>query len=40
MDGWGVGMGWSGVGWLEKSNIKQISTEVVVVVKVGDELGN
>ena len=35
-----VGVGWSGVGWLEKSNIKLISTKVVVEVKVGVELGN
>ena len=36
--GW-VG-GWGGVGWLEKSDIKLISTQVVVEVEVGVELGN
>ena len=28
------------MGWLEKSDIKLISTQVVVEVEVGDELGN
>ena len=32
--------GWGGVGWLEKSDIKLLSTQVVVEVKVGVELGN
>ena len=35
--GW-VG-GWGGVGWLEKSDIKLISTQVVVEVEVEVELG-
>ena len=34
-------VGWVvGVGWLEKSDIKLISTHVVVEVEVGVELGN
>ena len=32
--------GWGGVGWLDKSDIKLISTQVVVEVDVGVELGN
>ena len=32
--------GWGGVGWLEKSDIKLISTQVVVEVEFGVELGN
>ena len=34
--GWQVG----GVGWLENSDIKLISTQVVAEVEVGVELGN
>ena len=33
-------LGWGGVGWLEKSDIKLISTQVVVEVEVLVELGN
>ena len=33
-------MGWDGVRWLEMSDIKLISTQIVVEVEVGVELGN
>ena len=38
MGGWGA-VRWAGVLWLEKSDIKLISIQVVVEVEVGVELG-